>query len=107
MTRTSPIESASLVVSAEWMCYTETAWQEVFVSVVVVSLRRDPMAESENSSGSALLFGAYVLGDKIGEGTFGTVYKAQHFTLPKRVCIKIIHRNLQSEQQELIFREAH
>lgn len=65
------------------------------------------MAETENTSSSRPLVGDYIMGECIGQGGCGKVYKAQHRYLKKTACIKIIRSDHQSDDlADLLWREA-
>ncbi len=66
------------------------------------------MAASDTTSYSEKpIVGNYIRGEKIGEGGFGKVYKAQHRYLEKYVCIKTIRtEQTRSDLNDLIFHEA-
>ncbi len=64
------------------------------------------MAELSNVQ-SPHYVGNYVIGDFIGEGGFGKVYKAQHRYLDKYVCIKIVQSDFLGESlREALWHEA-
>ena len=45
--------------------------------------------------------GRYCLRRKIGRGAMGTVFEAEHVRLHKRVAIKMLHPNLQLDDQSM------
>src|SRR5688572_9592054 len=47
------------------------------------------------------LGGRYCLRRKIGRGAMGTVFEAEHVRLHKRVAIKMLHPNLQLDEQSM------
>ncbi len=65
------------------------------------------MTESSSISNLSYVIGNYVIGERIGEGGFGKVYKAQHMHLDRQVCIKLVPSDDTSEDLEnTISREA-
>ncbi len=56
------------------------------------------MVELEHTTTSKSFIGDYILGEPIGKGGFGQVYKAQHRYLKKQACIKIIRSDHQSDE---------
>src|SRR5690349_2263650 len=43
--------------------------------------------------------GEYVIADKIGEGGFGTVFRAEHPLIGKQVAIKVLNRQYSADPQ--------
>ena len=65
------------------------------------------MTESGSTSESSYIIGNYIIGERIGEGGFGKVYKAQHMYLDRQVCIKLVPSNDANEDLEnTLSREA-
>jgi serine/threonine protein kinase len=64
------------------------------------------MAGLENPSSSEKLYGSYILGEQIGRGGFGKVYKARHSILQTPACIKILSPNQQGDDLDGVLREA-
>jgi serine/threonine protein kinase/RecA/RadA recombinase len=63
------------------------------------------MAELESTSSSRSIIGDYIVGELIGRGGFGSVYKAHHRHIDRQACAKVI----QSKNEELnksLLREA-
>ncbi len=58
------------------------------------------MTDSSKTGNSNGIIGNYMLGDFIGEGSFGKVYKAWHLYLNKQICIKIVQSDLLNEELE-------
>ncbi|MEM9459548.1 MAG: serine/threonine-protein kinase [Myxococcota bacterium] len=60
--------------------------------------RADPLAHTR--------IGAYLVIDPLGEGGMGRVYRAFDATLNRQVAIKVLHRDLESQQHARLVREA-
>ena len=52
------------------------------------------------------LGGRYVVGEKIGEGHTTTVYEATDGTLEQALVVKVLHREIASEELVTAFRRA-
>src|SRR5690349_3410824 len=76
-------------------------------ALLVVFRKRLFMVWSESTGFSNRFIGNYALGELIGEGGFGKVYKAQHRYLDKPACAKVVHSShLDEVQIEFLWREA-
>jgi eukaryotic-like serine/threonine-protein kinase len=56
---------------------------------------RDPAADPNLGS---LIGGRYLIVDRIGHGTSGTVYRAEHTTLHRQVALKLLHPELSGDE---------
>ena len=60
---------------------------------------RDPQTDDEEDvlrTGDEV--GEYRLGDKLGSGTFGVVYRAEHTVIGKAAAVKVLHRKFSSNR---------
>ncbi len=65
------------------------------------------MVDLEQTVGSTRIIGDYIIGNLIGRGGYGEVYKAKHRYLDKLACIKIIRSDHQSEElKNALWKEA-